>query len=239
MFWPISIIIAGMILVAMFLFAPDTTSQNPPATVFSTGIFAYPNEDDDQDSDTGANNNPYPDEDATSTPTADRTASPTPTESEDEEDETDSAGRNATSTPRSSSSQTETPADDDEPTASPFPTATDDTEDATDSVPDFGPAIATETSTPTSTPEPDTLECPAEAVTEITGQGPPNTPLVLFFGNRPVGGGTTNSEGFYSIPLKIVHERTNETYEVEVRIRDNHKVIRTVTCIVPGPTPVP
>jgi hypothetical protein len=229
-------IIVGIILVGMFLFASDTTPENQGTVALSTGAFAYP--DDEQEQNTG--NDPYPDDEDAS-PTAQKTASPTPTVSASEEDEDDPAPtrRNATSTPRPSSTPTEPTADDNEPDASPLPRATDDPETPVDRASDFGPAVATETSTPTMTPEPDTLECPAEAITEIAGQGPPNTPLVLYFGDRPVGGGTTNSEGFYSIPLKIMHERTNETYQVEVRIRDNHKVIRTVTCIVPGPTPTP
>jgi hypothetical protein len=236
MFWPVSIIIAGIILVAVFMSAPDTVPSNQRTPALSTGVFAYPGE---TQPDTRPNIDPYPDsdEDETATPTTRETASPTP---EDNEDDTDmSEDDSATSTRRSTSTPTATTDDDDDPTATPRPTMTDEPEDETGGELDFGPAVATETSTPTATPEPDSMECPAEAVTEIAGQGPPNTPLVLYFGDRPVGGGTTNSEGFYSIPLKIVHERTNETYEVEVRIRDNHKVIRTVTCIVPGPTPVP
>jgi hypothetical protein len=234
MFWPVSIVIAGAIVVALFLFGSEPVSQSQRTTALSTGVFAYP----DNNQNVVPANDPYPDEDAT--PTSRRTASPTPRDSDGrDEDEDQTTVRNATSTPRSSTTPGTSTIDDESPDASPTRTATDEPEDPTDSGSDFGPVVATETSTPTMTPEPDSMECPAEAVTEIAGQGPPNTPLVLYFGDRPVGGGTTNSEGFYSIPLKIVHERTNETYQVEVRIRDNHKVIRTVTCIVPDPTPIP
>jgi hypothetical protein len=102
------------------------------------------------------------------------------------------------------------------------------------------------TNTPTHTPESNNLVCPSGETTLIEGTGPPNTALILYFEERPiigtvvpkqpVGGTTSDTSGFYSIPLKV---RTGEIGEFLVRVetRDRNILVRELICNVPQPTP--
>jgi hypothetical protein len=124
------------------------------------------------------------------------------------------------------------------------PTNTDEPEPRATNTPDN--ETPTITNTATNTPEANTLTCPSGETTMIEGIGPPNTPLILFFEERPiigtvvpkqpVGGTTSDDTGFYSIPLKV---RTGEIGEFLVRVetRDRNILVRELICNVPPPTP--
>ncbi|WP_165774692.1 hypothetical protein [Candidatus Viridilinea mediisalina] len=100
------------------------------------------------------------------------------------------------------------------------------------------PTEAPPTNTPTITPTPTSQAlCIAGSSLSISGQAPPGTPLLLYFDERPVGGGFSDANGNYSIQLGRVLE-TPGNYVVSVRIRDNGQILRSLTCIVPSPTPV-
>ncbi len=80
------------------------------------------------------------------------------------------------------------------------------------------------------------LDCSPQSIARVEGLGPPDTELVVFFGERPVGGGTTDGEGNYTITLNIGSERPGN-YLVEVRTRRRRELVQEVICLVPEPTP--
>lgn len=100
------------------------------------------------------------------------------------------------------------------------------------------PATATATATSTPIPGVEALECVPGAALRIEGQGPPNTALLLYFGDRAVGGTTSDSEGFYSLPLVMGAERDG-VYALEVRVRGSQTVVDERSCVVPFVTPTP
>lgn len=116
------------------------------------------------------------------------------------------------------------------------------------------PVTTTRSATPLATPagpeEPPTAEAtatPADALTctpgvpiEITGAGPPRAPLLMYFGDRPVGGGSVAPNGAFALQLTVGQERPGE-YKVTVRVRGTSQALRQVTCSVPflAPTPLP
>ncbi|HEY3232622.1 MAG TPA: hypothetical protein VGJ87_25545 [Roseiflexaceae bacterium] len=82
------------------------------------------------------------------------------------------------------------------------------------------------------------LTCtPGEPIV-ITGEGPPRAALLLFFGQRAVGGGSVSPAGHYAIPLIVGRERPG-TYTVTVRVRGTTQVLREFTCAVPATPPPP
>jgi hypothetical protein len=62
--------------------------------------------------------------------------------------------------------------------------------------------------------------------------------LLLFFGQRAVGGGSVSPAGHYAIPLIVGRERPG-TYTVTVRVRGTTQVLREFTCAVPATPPPP
>jgi hypothetical protein len=72
----------------------------------------------------------------------------------------------------------------------------------------------------------------------IEGTGPPNTPLLLYFNNRAVGGTTSDDSGFYSLTLVIGEERDG-AFPLEVQVRGSRELVAEFTCTVPESTPTP
>jgi hypothetical protein len=116
------------------------------------------------------------------------------------------------------------------PTATPTPGATEST------APDQPTEAAAE-----STPTPlNALTCAPNVPVLIEGSGPPRAPVLLYFGERPVGGGSIGPDGRFALKLIVGQERAGD-YSVTVRIRGTSQVLRQVTCSVPfvAPTPLP
>lgn len=134
------------------------------------------------------------------------------------------------------------------PTATRTPTATvpgGGTRRATPTTFSPDPAAATTTASvsaeaaPTVTPTPlDQLACVPGVPISITGQAPARAPLLLYFDQRAVGGGSASPNGDYSLTLLVGRERAG-TYQVTVRVRGSAQVLRQLTCTVPAPTPLP
>jgi hypothetical protein len=197
-------------------------AQEYPATNTSAPATPYPGSDEEE----RRTNTPRP-TDGTSQPEdedadtdKDEDASPSPSPDQDAE------------LPRTPTSRRTIQQAEETSTPSPSSTAT------ARRLPTSEPAtVPTPTGPPTNTPEPDTLTCLPGETTFIEGIGPPNMPLLLFFADRPVGGATSNDEGFYRIPLRLRNERLDENYIVEVRERSSRRLVRRLTCEVPTPTP--
>jgi hypothetical protein len=119
------------------------------------------------------------------------------------------------------------------PTRTPAPSATRASRPENDA-----PDTRLPTANPTATPDPNAnlLTCIPGTVTLIEGTGPPNTALLLFFGGRSVGGGTSDATGQYGIPLTVGSERPGD-YLVQVKTRIHRLLVRELTCLVPVPTP--
>jgi hypothetical protein len=67
----------------------------------------------------------------------------------------------------------------------------------------------------------------------LEGSGPPRHSLVAYWDGRPVGGGLTNDQGNYRIPIEVVEAPGD--YLVEVRVRGTSQVITSTWCVVPHP----
>lgn len=100
---------------------------------------------------------------------------------------------------------------------------------------------------PTVAPSPTptaTLELSGNVVcvpgTEITivGDGPPRAPILLYFGQRTVGGGSVRADGSFALPLTIGVERPGD-HSVSVRVRGSGQALIEFTCSVPPVTPTP
>jgi hypothetical protein len=83
--------------------------------------------------------------------------------------------------------------------------------------------------------EPGILTCPVGETIMIAGTGPSNTALVLYFAEQPVGGGFSNAEGSYQIPL-VISDTQPGNYLVEVQTRVRRDIIGQAICQVPDPT---
>jgi hypothetical protein len=240
LFWPLSIVLLGVLMIALLLASPpqiplaqeDDTSPTDTATITPS---PYPT-DTPTSTDT-----PYPAAEKTATAgartmtaAARRTDTPTATPEEEEPE---------TAPPRAASNaqSTLTPTFTREPNT---PTETDEPEQSPTDTPDN--ETPTITNTATNTPEANNLVCPSGETTLIEGIGPPNTALILYFEERPiigtvvpkrpVGGTTSDNTGFYAIPLKV---RTGVVGEFLVRVetRDRNILVRELICNVPQPTP--
>jgi hypothetical protein len=203
---PISVLVAGVVVIFMLLMGAD------PQTA------ATPRAQDD-----------YPAQTATTvamlTATAGGYVAPT-TQSQATSAPTVGSSNSATSTPTRTVTATVTP------TNTPTLEAT-----ATDEVEEPVPPTATRAVTPTATPS-DGLACvPGEPI-EIAGEGPPRAAYLLFFGERPVGGGTVEPDGTFLAKLVVGQERAG-SYDVTVRVRGTQQVLREVTCAIPDVTPTP
>lgn len=161
-------------------------------------------------------------ENSTTTRTTARTATRTPAADEPAQ---------TTRTPTASRGQSSpTPIDPDAPPDEPPPTRT--------AQPANDLTEVDESATPTLSPSARSLPCPAASTTLIEGTAPPDTALVLFFAGRAVGGGTSDTAGFYRLPLIVGNERPGN-YLVEVFVRDSHTLLQELICQVPAVTPEP
>lgn len=99
---------------------------------------------------------------------------------------------------------------------------------------------AADTSLPTPTPlipadAPILICVPGERV-EIAGETRPNIPLIVYFDQRAVGGGTSTGTGSYLLRMQIGDEAPG-LYLVEVRERGSRTLIQQLGCDVPAFTP--
>lgn len=110
---------------------------------------------------------------------------------------------------------------------------------STDTIPTTEAGIASGAGTPPPTPTPEmNLNCVPGIPVMITGTGPAHAPLLLFFDQRPVGGGSASANGSFALKLVVGRERPGE-YQVAVRVRGTSRVVRELTCTVPSiPTPI-
>ncbi|HWQ13193.1 MAG TPA: hypothetical protein VNL77_10355 [Roseiflexaceae bacterium] len=107
------------------------------------------------------------------------------------------------------------------------------------------PEPAAQTMVPTEPPLPTpqvklsgTVPCtPGETIT-VRGEGPPRAPILLFFGQRTVGGGSAGPDGAFTLPLIVGMERAGE-YVVSARVRGSEQVLLEFICSVPPVTPTP
>jgi hypothetical protein len=95
------------------------------------------------------------------------------------------------------------------------------------------PLVPTET--PTAIPN-DTLTCYPGQPLVITGDGPPRTPFLVYFGQRVVSGGSVTSSGRFATTLMIGREHAG-VYEIVVRVRGTSQVLLETSCAVPDVTP--
>jgi hypothetical protein len=161
---------------------------------------------------------PYPAQQATNTPTA--TDTPTATSTATVAAATTTA---ATTTTATASPTSELP--------SPTGTAT-----ATSVPRGDAPSL---TPTPTLAPDVEVLACAYGVPLFIEGEdAPPQTPLLLFFDDRAVGGDTSDSEGRYRLRLVPGEERPG-LYPISVRVRDTRDIVDRLACEVVGATPTP
>jgi hypothetical protein len=84
------------------------------------------------------------------------------------------------------------------------------------------------------------VPCLPGSTVVLRGRAPASTALLLYFANRPVGGGTSDGAGFYSLQMKMGREKPG-FYKVQARIRGSQRVLREALCLVPyfSPTPTP
>jgi hypothetical protein len=93
------------------------------------------------------------------------------------------------------------------------------------------------TPTPTLIPDVEVLSCAYGVPLFIEGEdAPPLTPLLLFFGDRAVGGDTSDREGQYRLRLVPGEERPG-LYPISVQVRDTRDIVDRLACEVVGATP--
>lgn len=212
---PLSLIIvfAGLMLALLVGALPAT----PPVSIAQSTNCPYP---DPASCPGGQQNDPYPGGASTSTPTQTIQSQATPTAT-------------STTTPTS--------------IATSISTATATVTQQAPRVTPTAPPTRTRPPTPTGpTPTPTsplpegiaTLVCIPGATITLAGSGPPNTALLAYFNNRPVGGGFSRADGTFSIDLVIGPERPGQ-YLVEVRKRDGRERVSQWGCEVPRATPTP
>lgn len=112
------------------------------------------------------------------------------------------------------------------------PTATDDLAATDAGQAGQTPIVNTADGTPTPTPG-ESLVCPPGVPVLIHGSAPARAPLLLFFDQRPVGGGSAAPDGTFALKLTVGKERPGE-YQVTVRVRGTSQVVRQIACTVPG-----
>jgi hypothetical protein len=91
------------------------------------------------------------------------------------------------------------------------------------------------TETPTAIPN-DTLTCYPGQPLVLTGDGPPRTPFLVYFGQRVVSGGSVTSSGRFATTLMIGREHAG-VYQIAVRVRGTSQVLLETSCAVPDVTP--
>ncbi len=232
MYWPVSVAVMGVVLVALFFLSPSTiphaaplseeyptptnTTYIPPATKTPTNT--------SEPTDTAeSTDTPTP----TDTPTATKTQLATTQDDEEEEEEDPTETPTVTTAPK--------------PTDTPKPTATPEEEKKEEDKP-------TTTPTPTTTELPLERDCSPGNTVLLKGENaPPMTSLVIFFEGRPVGGGMSDHDGHYLLYMEMGEERTLvkekdtevRSYSVEVRERGKPWVVQTAICLIGTPTPLP
>ena len=77
------------------------------------------------------------------------------------------------------------------------------------------------------------IVCPSGKVTILRGRGPQHTALLVFFNQRPVGGGLTDAAGRWEIPLLVAE--APGVYPVEVRTRLSDERLQRLDCFVDQP----
>jgi hypothetical protein len=85
---------------------------------------------------------------------------------------------------------------------------------------------------PIATAPPEELRCSPNTVHLLSGRTTPDTQLLLKFGTRVVGGGTSDGTGFFAIPLKMGKEPQGD-YTISVVTRIKSIVVATLPCVVP------
>ncbi|HEU5097607.1 MAG TPA: hypothetical protein VFU22_01085 [Roseiflexaceae bacterium] len=89
--------------------------------------------------------------------------------------------------------------------------------------------------TPTAIPN-DTLTCFPGQPLVISGDGPPRSPFLVYFGQRVVSGGSVTSSGRFAATLIIGREHAG-VYQIVVRVRGTSQVLLETSCAVPDVTP--
>lgn len=78
------------------------------------------------------------------------------------------------------------------------------------------------------------LSCPNKQTTFLTGvTAPPYESLIAYLNTRPVGGGISDQDGAWRIPLHV--NEHSGIYDVEVRVRSTRALIKRFTCYVDVP----
>jgi len=163
---------------------------------------------------------------------------------QNDDDDDATSDNNNSSTTNNNTQDTATPTA--TRTATRTPTSTfevDEDEDETEAEPTNTPRSTRQEATvpPTSTPIPDSdvLICVPGVPVPVEGQGPPNAALLLYFGDRAVGGTTSDARGAYALQLIVGEERPGD-YPLEVQVRGTRELVEEFVCRVPGggtPTP--
>lgn len=114
------------------------------------------------------------------------------------------------------------------PTATLMPTPT--------LLPTLAPTIQpAPTVAPTEMPVGD-LICAPGAPIIIQGATQPRAPLLLFFNERAVGGGSASVTGSYALTMRVGNERPG-VYEIAVFVRGSWEEVLVTSCTVPSATP--
>lgn len=221
---PLSVVLAGVLVIALLLAGgadarPDARQHGPTLTPTATPCDPDDPESCDPENATEtptATTNPYPAYEGPGTPTATQSSTAEPADA---------------LTPTGTLTGTLVPAPSDTaPSGAPSATA------ELASTP--APAALPPTPSPTPTPA-NQLACIPGVPLIITGSAPPRSPLLLYFGQRAVGGGSASATGDFALKLTVGQERAGE-YQVSVRVRGTSQVLRELICSVPAvPVPTP
>ena len=223
---PLIILLAGVTMIALLLAGTSAstsaiTRQRPPAQVFTP----CPNDDSDAQYECEDERAMMTEEAAQWTPTNDTgypyngpgTATVT------------STGTSTSATTTATTTATAT-----------LPATPDTSRTGAGQTPTLAGGVATENAgslpdvaegAPTPTPSAGLICAPGIAVM-VTGTAPAYAPLLLFFDQRPVGGGSASSNGTFALKLVVGKERTG-LYDVTVRVRGTSQVVRELSCAVP------
>jgi hypothetical protein len=88
---------------------------------------------------------------------------------------------------------------------------------------------------PAAPPTAQAVTCAPGTPITLTGNGPGRAAFLLYFGSRPVGGGSVNAAGQFKTTLVVGRERAGD-YPVMVRVRGTPDVLLSFTCTVPTAT---
>lgn len=248
-FWPLSVVVVGLVVVGWMLAEPAASPRAAPASeiapVTTTPLFlaqtqtATPTYPPPTKTRTPRPTSTYPAPTSTRTPTPSATRTtpattqddtttpatetPEPTETPDPDQDTPTAGPTPTSTPTASPTDAPTPSPTGAPTRRPAAEAAQEID-----------LTATEVVSGS-----DVLVCLPGVPAEIRGRdAPPAESLLLSFGTRVVGGGISDMQGNYVLHLTVGQEKSG-IYPVEIRVRGSGVVVSRRSCHVPRPTLTP